>query len=50
MPAASPQRHPAGAKPDSVPETDAAATLTPGLPLLEEAAGAHGLGRGSLAG
>jgi hypothetical protein len=44
--------NPAGAEADSVPETDAAATLTPALPLLEEAAGAHvgGLGQGSLAG
>jgi hypothetical protein len=46
------QRHPAGAGPDSVPETDAAARFTPVLPLLEGAAGAHvgGLGRGALAG
>jgi hypothetical protein len=52
MPAAPPQRHPAGAEADAVLETDAAATLTPALPQLEEAAGAHvgGLGQGSLAG
>jgi hypothetical protein len=52
MPAAPPQRHPAGAEADAVLETDAGATLTPALPQLEEAAGAHvgGLGQGSLAG
>ena len=52
MPAPPSQPDPAGAESDAVPETDAAATLRPALPLPEEAAGTRvgGFALGSVAG